>query len=72
MIECEDVRETFATCPACCGEGSVERCWLESYSHRQDPHYAVVMMCDDCNGSGWIVGEPQPITQDEFHAWSAS
>lgn len=38
------------TCPTCGGEGSVEH----AAPQRDDPYFAVVKPCPECNGSGWV------------------
>ena len=48
--------EQYETCGVCGGEGSIER----SEPQHDDPYYAVVTRCDECNGSGiiWNGGGP--------------
>lgn len=59
-------RENFETCPYCGGEGSNE----VSNPQRDDPYFAVVVKCEECNGSGWICTvleeAPDPMRGVEF------
>lgn len=52
----------FTTCPYCGGEGCDE---VSSPQH-DDPHFAVVVKCDECNGSGWVdeYGTPPGVDYD--------
>ena len=42
--------ERFTTCVACCGDGG----WEKARPQHDDPHYAIWVKCDACNGSGWV------------------
>jgi len=47
----EDHGPTFLdTCPDCCGEGAIE---IPRPQH-DDPHFAVTIKCETCNGCGLV------------------
>lgn len=41
--------ESWTTCNLCCGEGGIE----QPRPQHDDPYFAVVFKCPNCNGTGW-------------------
>lgn len=50
----------FEKCPYCGGEG----CDEVARPQHDDPYFAVVVKCEECNGSGWVDEYGTPKGED--------
>lgn len=60
-----DPGPVFRTCDNCGGAGGFETVEIPSNKWGDPTPGGRWVACSECNGSGWVIGTPAPITIDD-------